>query len=314
MGQASTAVVFESPGKLSVRQVSLPNIDDDDCLVEVSYSGISTGTERLLWDGSMPAFPGLQYPLVPGYESVGRVIEAGPDANLLPSQAVFIPGSRGFTDVAGVFGGAAKYLVVPSKRLIPLPANPQDSSVLLALAATAVHAIRRCGTNLAPELVIGNGVLGRLIARCSNALFDNKVTFWETDPSRQNNEGFSVYTESTGDRRDYRVVIDVSGDHRIIDQAVAHMASGATLVLAGFYHDTLHFEFAQAFMREVSINVASEWQHDDIQTAANLIAQRSIVLDDLVTHRYPATEAATAYHEAFNNPNCLKTILDWSVL
>jgi myo-inositol-1(or 4)-monophosphatase len=37
----------------------------------VLHSGISTGTERLLWDGTMPPFPGLGYPLVPGYETVG---------------------------------------------------------------------------------------------------------------------------------------------------------------------------------------------------------------------------------------------------
>ena len=96
MGHTSTAVVFESPGNLSVREVLLPELTTDDCLVEVLHSGISTGTERLLWTGDMPFFPGLQYPLVPGYESVGRVLECGADSTLAEGQAVFIPGSRGF--------------------------------------------------------------------------------------------------------------------------------------------------------------------------------------------------------------------------
>ena len=34
--------------------------------MDVEWSGISTGTERLLWSGRMPPFPGLGYPLVPG--------------------------------------------------------------------------------------------------------------------------------------------------------------------------------------------------------------------------------------------------------
>lgn len=314
MSQASTAVVFESPGQLSVRQVTLPDIDAGDCLVEVSHSGISTGTERLLWDGSMPSFPGLQYPLVPGYESIGHVLESGPGAHLPAGQAVFIPGSRGFTDVAGLFGGAAKHLIVPASRLIPLPEGARESSVLLALAATAVHAVRRCGIGLAPDLVIGNGVLGRLIARISAALYSNTVTFWEANPGRQNTEGNPVFTAATDDRSDYRVIIDVSGDHHIINQAVAHMSRGATLVLAGFYHDALHFDFAPAFMREINLHIAAEWHRDDMQTAADLIAKDRLFVDDLVTHRYPATDAASAYHEAFTNPDCLKTILDWSVL
>lgn len=314
MSQASTAVVFESPGQLSVRQVTLPDLDAEDCLVEVSHSGISTGTERLLWDGSMPPFPGLQYPLVPGYESIGRVIEAGTNAHITPGQAVFIPGSRGFTDVAGLFGGAARHLIVPASRLIPLPDNARESSVLLALAATAVHVVRRCGNGVTPELVIGNGVLGRLIARVTSAVYGQTVTFWEANPDRRASDGNPMYTHETDTRDDYRVIIDVSGDHTIINQAVAHMTQGATLVLAGFYHNALHFDFAPAFMREINLHIAAEWHSDDMQTAANLIAQERLFVDDLVTHRYPATDAARAYHEAFNNPDCLKTILDWSVL
>ena len=74
MGAISTAVVFEQPGKMALRPVQLPEPHSTDCVVEVHWTGISTGTERLLWDGRMPPFPGLAYPLVPGYESVGRVV------------------------------------------------------------------------------------------------------------------------------------------------------------------------------------------------------------------------------------------------
>ena len=57
MTQVATAVVFESPGNLSLREVGLPDCAATDCLVEIDWSGISTGTERLLWDGRMPHFP-----------------------------------------------------------------------------------------------------------------------------------------------------------------------------------------------------------------------------------------------------------------
>ena len=77
MVTTSTAVVFEQPGEMSVRRVQLPEPHATDCVVKVHWTGISTGTERLLWDGRMPPFPGLAYPLVPGYESVGSVVECG---------------------------------------------------------------------------------------------------------------------------------------------------------------------------------------------------------------------------------------------
>jgi bacteriochlorophyllide a dehydrogenase len=50
-----------------------------DLVVEIAHSGISTGTEKLFWSGTMPPFPGMGYPLVPGYEAAGEVVEAGAD-------------------------------------------------------------------------------------------------------------------------------------------------------------------------------------------------------------------------------------------
>ena len=78
MGAMSTAVVFEQPGEMRLRPVELPEPHSTDCVVEVHWTGISTGTERLLWDGRMPPFPGLAYPLVPGYESVVASLPAVP--------------------------------------------------------------------------------------------------------------------------------------------------------------------------------------------------------------------------------------------
>ena len=62
---------------LELRELALSVPGDADVVVEMEWSGISTGTERLLWTGQMPSFPGMGYPLVPGYEGVGRISGAG---------------------------------------------------------------------------------------------------------------------------------------------------------------------------------------------------------------------------------------------
>mgnify|MGYP002648882625 CR=1 FL=1 len=67
---------------------------EGDAVVAVSWSGISTGTEKLLWTGRMPSFPGMGYPLVPGYESVGTVIETVAGSGLRVGQTVFVPGRQ----------------------------------------------------------------------------------------------------------------------------------------------------------------------------------------------------------------------------
>ena len=68
----TSAVLLEKPESLSLELVGLKDPDHDEVVVRVLHSGISTGTEKLLWSGAMPPFPGLGYPLVPGCRQIRR--------------------------------------------------------------------------------------------------------------------------------------------------------------------------------------------------------------------------------------------------
>ena len=312
MRAMSTAVVFEQPGEMTIRPVELPEPHSTDCVVEVQWTGISTGTERLLWDGRMPPFPGLAYPLVPGYESVGSVLSTGEQTDFEVGQRVFVPGSRGFKDVHGLFGGAARSLVVPAERLIPLPAETESTGVLLALAATACHALRRMEDLGPPELIIGHGALGRLLARVTEARHQMTPVVWETGAERrEGNHSYTVIDPTDDDRRDYRRVCDVSGASLIIDQAVHHLAKGATVLLAGFYAAPIQFQFPAAFMREIDLRISAEWQPEDMQSALDLVSGGDLSLSGIITHDQPYDSAETAYQQAFSDPRCLKMVLDW---
>ncbi len=58
----------------------------------------------------MPAFPGMGYPLVPGYESAGEVVEADAATGFRPGDTVFVPGASCYAEVRGLFGGAARHI------------------------------------------------------------------------------------------------------------------------------------------------------------------------------------------------------------
>ncbi len=158
------AVVLERPEQLVLSRLDLSEATDEDVTVDIEWSGISTGTERLLWSGRMPAFPGMGYPLVPGYESVGRVAKAGSMSGRSVGERVFVPGAKCFGDVRGLFGGAAAHVVLPGARTIPFAEHLAEQGVLLALAATGYHAHSMAGLKQ-PDLIVGHGVLGRMIAR-----------------------------------------------------------------------------------------------------------------------------------------------------
>jgi len=303
------AVVLNEPESLGLRRLALTPPGEGDVVVDIAWSGISTGTERLLWSGRMPHFPGMGYPLVPGYESVGEVVEAGPLSGRRPGEQVFVAGANCFGSVRGLFGGAAARLVVPGPRAVPIDPGLAEQGVLLALAATAHHAI---GDGAHPELIVGHGVLGRLLARIAVALGGPPPVVWEVDASRRGGAvGYDVVDPEVDPRRDYRAIHDVSGDPRLLDTLIGRLAHGGEIVLAGFYAERLSFAFAPAFMREARMRVAAEWREADLAVVTGLIDAGHLSLDGLITHRTAASEAANAYRTAFGDPACLKMILDW---
>lgn len=304
----TVAVVLGAPQDLSLRRLPLDAASATDVVVEVEWSGISTGTERLLYSGAMPPFPGMGYPLVPGYETVGRVSAAGADSALRIGDRVFVPGAKCFGAVRGLFGGAASRLVVDSSRVTPIGDTLGEHGILLALAATAQHAL--AGHEL-PDLIIGHGALGRLLGRLT-VLAGGAPTVWETNPARaEGAAGYTVLAPEADPRRDYHAIYDVSGDAGVLDTLVGRLAPGGEIVLAGFYSDRLSFAFAPAFMREARIRIAAQWQKADLVTVAGLAGSGALALDGLITHRAYADDAPDAYRTAFGDSACLKMILDW---
>ncbi len=305
------AVVLHQPEQLKVQRLQLTAPGDEDVVVDIEWSGISTGTERLLWTGRMPMFPGMGYPLVPGYESVGRVRHAGARAGVNVGQRVFVPGAKCFGDVRGLFGGAASRVVLPGARTIGISDHLGERGVLLALAATAYH-VAGGARERQPDLVIGHGVLGRMIARLAVAA-GASPTVWETNPDRHHGAtGYAVVDPSADPRRDYRSICDVSGDESLLDALIARLAPGGEVVLAGFYDKPLSFVFAPAFMREARIRVAAQWQPADLVAVRDMAEAGSLSLDGLLTHAQDAAHADAAYRTAFGDPACLKMTLDWS--
>ena len=304
------AIVFQNPHSLHLRALALPELAAADVEVQVEYTGISTGTERLLWNGTMPAFPGMGYPLVPGYETVGRVVRAGDDAALKVGTRVFVPGSQCFTDARNLFGGSASRLVVPAARAMAMEASLGERGVLFALAATAYHATSAAGTQQ-PDLIIGHGVLGRMIARLAVVAGAQPVV-WETNPERRSGaQGYEVIDPATDTRRNYRCICDVSGAAGLLDELIGRLAPGGEVVLAGFYEAPLSFVFPPAFMREARIRVAAQWAPQDLADVIALAGSGRLSLDGLVTHQSAATQADAAYRTAFDDADCLKMVLDW---
>ena len=306
------AVVMSEPGSLSIQPVDLKSPSKEDVVIKINYSGISTGTEKLFYNGKMPQFPGMGYPLVPGYESTGEVVQAPKDSNLKIGDMVFVPGADCYSgSVKSLFGGAARMIISAPNRLIKIDSTMGCNGALFALAATARHAIAGFGNKM-PDVIVGHGVLGRLLARLVILAGEKPPIVWEKNILRHSGAtGYEVVLPEYDERSDYDCIFDVSGDSEILDSLIGRVRKGGEVVLAGFYPDRLGFGFAQAFLKEVSLRVSAEFTPEDVATTKLLIEDGSLSFDGLISDVYSAKNANEAYNIAFNNAECLKMVLDW---
>ncbi len=151
-----------APGRGELRAVRLPPAGAGDAVVRALYSGISRGTESLVYTGRVPpseyermrapfqdgAFPA---PIKYGYASVG-VVEDGPAA--LRGRPVFC-----------LHPHQTRY-VVPADALYPLPDGLEPArAVLAANLETALNGLWDAAPRLGDRIaVIGGGTVGCLVA------------------------------------------------------------------------------------------------------------------------------------------------------
>lgn len=305
------AVIFEEPQKLILDETLMNETSEKAIVVETLWSGISTGTERLLWEGRMPNFPGMGYPLVPGYESVGRIVDAPSEQKGRIGELVFVPGCSAYQEVRGLFGGAASHLLTENEKAFHIPEHVGGDAVLLALAATAHHALTHDGLKL-PDLIVGNGILGRLAARLCVSLGGDAPIIWEKEPLRSGSpDGFVVVNPQDDEGSQYRRIMDLSGDATLLNQLIMSLAPAGEIVLAGFYSAPITFDFAPAFMKEAKLRISAEWKPEDLDAVRDLIVTDRLSLGGLISHRCSANSATEAYQTAFEDPECLKMVLNW---
>ncbi len=155
-------------------------------------------------------------------------------------------------------------------------------------------------------------MLGRLLARLTLAAGGQPVV-WERDALRAGGgAGYRVLDPDADPRRDYGCIVDVSGDPSMLDTLIGRLARQGELVLAGFYADRLGFSFPPAFMREVRLRIAAQWQPADLACVTAMAQSGALCLDGLISDVRPAADAVAAYETAFDNRDCIKMVLDWS--
>jgi 3-hydroxyethyl bacteriochlorophyllide a dehydrogenase len=325
--RSARAVVFAEAGRLDLRTVALREPASDEVVVETRYSSISAGTERLLFGGALPGFPFLRFPLVPGYEAVGVVTERGADVHdVNVGDEVFVGGSMCYTDIAAAFGGNASQLIKKASAVVPLHGIPMAQAPLIALAATSLHGIRRLGDVRGKRIgVLGMGAIGQFAARF--ALAEGAiVSEADANPDRLGHiPGVTPFALDAvpaapahghhghgAPARDlFDVIVEATGKSELIATCTDLLAMRGSILLLSYY-DRLECNFVPVFLKEPSLVVSREWDHDDLLLARDAIADGRVAIADLAGDAYPIDRYESAYAAAFGDPSTLKVILQWA--
>ncbi|BCX02499.1 MAG: alcohol dehydrogenase [Candidatus Roseilinea sp.] len=319
------AIVIPATNTVELREVELKPLGADDVLIQTTLTGISAGTERMLLRGVMP-HPMLQFPVVPGYETVGKVIEAGTNARAWLGKRVYVGGNYGFVGVNPAFGGQSAHIVAPQSHLTDLQSLTDEQGVLLALAATALHGVDVAFDTLrgpAPSvLILGQGIVGQLAARFVRArgaqvTVTDKVASrlslsvadvkWRVEDGALKGEDGSPVSLAGAL---FAVLIDATGKMEAIAPHLMNIQKGGRVVLLGYY-ERIDLPYMPAFLRELTFAVSTEWAPGDLARARDAIAAGQVEVRALITHCLPADDAPKAFDIAFNDPDCLKMVLSW---
>ncbi|AHE98222.1 zinc-dependent alcohol dehydrogenase [Thioalkalivibrio paradoxus] len=228
-----------APGRGELREEPLPDRKPGDVLVRALFSGVSRGTEALVFTGRVPAsqqtamrapfqageFPG---PVKYGYINVGR-IEDGPAERI--GQHVFC-----------LYPHQDLYRV-PGTAATPLPEGlPPERAVLAANMETAVNACWDAAPLAGDRiLVIGGGVLGLLTAWLCSRVPGTEVTLVDTQP-RRGPVAMALgleFRDAPVDEMNADLVIHASGHPEGLVQALRAAAVEATVVELSWYGDRM---------------------------------------------------------------------------
>lgn len=319
------AVSFRGPEEVSVVEEPIPRPDSDEALVEVEYSGISPGTELLLYRGeaptdlpadeTIPALDGdLEYPIRYGYAVVGRVREVGEDVD-----------SAWLDRRVFAFHPHASHVTLPPAELHPIPEG------LSATAATLLPNVE-AAVNFAMDarpivgeraVVFGQGLLGLLTTALLSEYPLDSLYAVDRYPLRRSrsralgadatfapdeNEALNEALDGTD------LAIELSGNPAALDAAIDATGYDGRVIIGSWYGEKrVELDLGGRFHRNrismessqvstIDPELRGRWDKDRrLDVAWDRLAD--LDADALLTHRLPAAEAPEAYRLLADRPD-----------
>jgi len=310
------ALVVSKPGSWSVTDVPEPKAGPNDIVVAPKAVGIC-GSDLHILAGEFPPTP---YPIIPGHEFAGVVVEVGDevegvvvgervavDPSLFCGTCRFCQAGRGnLCDNWGAIGdttsGAfAELVAVPHQNAYKIPESMSFSAgALVEPMSCVVHGIHRLSIRAGSDLlIVGGGTIGLMLLQTARRSGASRVDVVDIDDSRcarARDFGADGTANSVEDvialrGQRYEYVIDASGVPEATAEALKGLDKGGTFLIFGVAPEDGRIALSPFAMynNEYSI-LGSMAVLNSFEPALKMLAAKTVDVEAMVTHQYPLEE------------------------
>lgn len=316
------------PGMLQLENAGLRELLEDEVKIKVLYGGIC-GSDIAVFKGELPY---AAYPVRPGHELVGTVIEKGESAAVeIGQRVVILPNTfcgscqqcaKGSKNLCiekkslGVTtaGGFSEQFIISAKYVMPLPdCLTNERAVLTEPLAVIVHALKKAsitkGTSMA---VVGCGPEGVLAATLASYKGANVTAIDVNEKKLEKLKAFESVSvrkpeELTGNDQ-FDVVFEAAGTRSAVELAVNIVNPGGDMILVGFTKQAL-LPIVQIVRNEISLHGSIIYHYpDDFAESIQYLTDPAFKTEHIISKIIPFRDYSRAYEAALSKEN-LKIII-----
>lgn len=334
--------VMTAPKEIIFREIDIPEVGDDEVLIKIKKIGIC-GSDIHVYHGTHPF---TSYPVTQGHEVSGEVVEVGKNVSKVKAgdRVTIEPqvrcgkcypcrhGKYNLCEELKVMGfqttgTASEYFKAPELNVTKLPDDMDYSKgAMIEPLAVAVHAISRAGDIRGKRVsVIGAGPIGNLVAQSAKAMGAERVMLSDVSDYRLS-LGKKVGIDAVYNTResDYNadlidcfgpdkadIIYDCAGNDITMNSAIRSARKGSTIILVAVYAGMANVDLAVLNDHELDLNTTMMYRHEDYEKAIELVNEKKIDLESLMSNTFPFMEYQKAYEYIDQNrEKAMKVLID----
>lgn len=332
-------IMMWDKGNVEVIEAEKPVVKEGEALLKILYGGIC-GSDLSSYRGTMKY---ITYPRVPGHEFSAEIVEIGENkegftkGDVITANPYFVCGhcyscQKGLINCCmssktmGIQreGAFAEYITLPVSRLFHGKGLSGKTLALVEPFCIGYHGVKRANIQKGEKvLVVGAGTIGimaALSALSKGAIvtisdvakdkleyatkFGIQHTILNSSPEAFA-DGVNKYSEGNG----YDVTIEAVGLPQTSLSCVEAAAFGGRMIQLGVGKKPAEFLFTSIQQKELTIMGSRNARPEDFIEAIDMLSNKVISIDDVVTNLYDLDDAAKAFEDFNQNAGSMLKVM-----